>query len=72
MKVLMISGDQTFGPGNPRYELQRSAVESLTVVYWGHGSMFPKVPSGTYDVVTAQDPLWRGHFALHISRRLGI
>ncbi len=71
MKVLVISGDKKFGPGNPRYELQRSVVDSLTVVYWGRGSLFPNIPESSYDVVTAQDSLWRGHFAWHVSRKLG-
>ncbi len=37
----------------------------------GDGSMWPKVPAGKFDVVTAQDPFWRGLFALRVARRLG-
>ncbi|MDO8408344.1 MAG: glycosyltransferase [bacterium] len=71
MKVLTITGDKSFGPGNPRYDLQRSQVEELAVVYWGRGSLWPKIPWGHFDVVTAQDPFWRGHFAGHVARLLG-
>lgn len=70
MRVLVITGDKNFKPGHPRYELQRGAVEELGVVYWGRGSLNPTIPQGPFDVVTAQDPLWRGHFAWHVSRRL--
>ena len=71
MNVLMVTGDKKFGPGNLRYDLQKSAVDELTVVYWGRESMFPKVPDGKFDVVTAQDPFWRGLFAYRASRTLG-
>lgn len=71
----MITGDKNFKPGNPRYDLQVGAVEELAVVYWGRGSappaggwwMWPKIPKGKFDVVTAQDPLWRGHLAAHLA-----
>ena len=71
MKVLMITGDRSFTPGHPRYELQRSAVEEFAVMYWGRGSLFPRIPKGSWDVVTVQDPFWRGLFARHVARRLG-
>src|SRR3989344_8249689 len=71
MKILMITGDKNFKPGNPRYDLQRSQVEELAVVYWGRGSLWPKIPKGQFDVVTAQDPFWRGHLAWHISKKIG-
>jgi glycosyltransferase involved in cell wall biosynthesis len=70
MKVLMITGDKRFGPGHERYEVQKAAVERLDVLYWGRGSMWPRVPAGKFDVVTAQDPFWRGLFALRVARRL--
>lgn len=70
MKVLLITGDKSFGPGHPRYELQKSAVEELAVLYW-RGNLLPNIPAGKFDVVTAQDPFWRGHLAWHISRRIG-
>lgn len=71
MRVLTITGDRRFGPGHPRYELQKSAVERMDVLYWGRGSVWPKIPAGTFDVVTSQDPFWRGLFAWYAARRLG-
>src|SRR6185437_9675076 len=70
MKVLMITGDRRFGPGHERFELQRAAVSELAVVYWGRGSLWPKIPAGKFDVVTAQDPFWRGLFAWHAAKKL--
>lgn len=74
MKVLMITGDRRFGPGNERYELQKAALEQLEVVYWGRGSagwwILPRVPKG-FDVVTAQDPFWRGLIGWIAARRIG-
>lgn len=70
MKVLMITGDKKFGPGHERYELQRSIVDALSVVYWGRGSLWPKIPAGQFDVVTVQDPFWRGFFAWRVAKRL--
>lgn len=69
MNVLMISGDRGFGPGHPRYELMRSVVDRLEVVYVGRDCLYPPIPEGPFDVVTAQDPLWRGYFAWRLSRR---
>lgn len=72
MRVLMITGDRRFGPGNPRYDVQKSAVEVLDVVYWGRSALIkPFFVKGTYDVVTAQDPLFRGLVAWVVSKRLG-
>lgn len=70
MKILLITGDKNFGPGHERYELQRSVVESLAVVYWGRGSMWPAIPAGHFDVVTTQDPFWRGFFGLWAAKRI--
>ena len=67
----MITGDRRFGPGHPRYELQKSAVERLEVLYWGRGSFWPRLPAGKFDVVSTQDPFWRGLFAWYAARRLG-
>jgi glycosyltransferase involved in cell wall biosynthesis len=67
MRVLIITGDKRFVPGNPRYELQKSAVERLEVLYWGRGQIVPRVPGGSFDVVTAQDPFFRGHLGGHIA-----
>ncbi|MCX6819796.1 MAG: glycosyltransferase [Candidatus Adlerbacteria bacterium] len=63
----MITGDRQFKPGNPRFELQKSAVGELTVVYWGPGALIPRIPWKRFDVITAQDPFWRGHLAWHLS-----
>jgi len=70
MNVLVITGDKKFGPNHERYELQRSAVEQLSVVYWGRGNLWPHIPTGKFDVVTVQDPFWRGVFAWYVARRL--
>jgi glycosyltransferase involved in cell wall biosynthesis len=56
----MISGDRRFGPGHPRYDAQRLAVDELAVIFWGQGALWPRLPHGHFDVVTAQDPLLRG------------
>jgi glycosyltransferase involved in cell wall biosynthesis len=71
MKVLMITGDKRFGPGHPRYDLQAAQVEKLVSIYWGRGSMWPKMPQEYFDVVTVQDPFWRGLFAWRVARRIG-
>lgn len=72
MKVLMITGDRTMlRPGteaNARLELQRAAVDELAVVFWGVGNLLPRLPAGTWDIVTVQDPFWRGLFALFVAR----
>lgn len=70
MKVLMITGDKRFGPGHERYELQRSVVDELAVVYWGRGSLWPKIPAGQFDVVTVQDPMLRGVFGLRVVKKI--
>ncbi len=70
MKVLVVTGDKNFRPGHPRHDLQASVVEKLSVVYWGRGSFWPPLPEGQYDVVTAQDPFWRGLFTWVAARRL--
>lgn len=70
MKVLTISGDRRFRPGNHRYDLQASVVD-LTVLYWGRGALFPRIPEDHFDVVTVQDPFFRGLFGLYVSKKLG-
>lgn len=75
MKVLMISGDahllDATGGAGERLELQRSVVHRLDVVVWPHvhGSLavFSRAVTGSYDVITAQDPFWRGLFAWKLS-----
>jgi len=72
MKVLMITGDKNMlTPGTDAYaraELQRSQVEELKIVYWGRDSR-PRIKAEEYDVVTVQDPFWRGVIALRAARR---
>lgn len=70
MKVLVITGDKRFGPGNERYDLQKSALEVLDALYWGRGALWPRVPQGTYDVVTTQDPFLRGVVGWYLARRI--
>lgn len=69
MKVLVITGDKNFS-ASPRFALQAAAVEKLAVAYWGRGSIWPVVPKEHFDVITAQDPFWRGLFAWRAARRL--
>src|SRR6266403_1698789 len=69
MRVLMITGDKSFKPGHPRYDLQRGVVDALEGIYWGRGALLPKIPKGPFDIVTAQDPFLRGHLAGHLARR---
>lgn len=75
MRVLMITGDRKMlEPGSSaseRLALQREAVGMLDIVYWGRGSMWPKLPAGPFDVVTVQDPFVRGLFAWLMARRIG-
>ncbi len=75
MNVLMITGDTNiFSEGTEAYQrfiLQKNAVDRLEVVFWGKGSVFPEIPGGDFDVVTVQDPFWRGLFALYIAWRKG-
>ncbi len=76
MKVLMITGDRRiFEPGteaNARFKLQQGVVEELRAVFWGKGALItPLFTKGRFDVVTSQDPFWRGLVAWRIARRLG-
>lgn len=69
MRILIITGDRKFVPGNPRYDLMASWAD-MVAVYWGRGSLMPDIPKGPYEMVTSQDPFWRGLFALRAARRL--
>ncbi|MDQ5955540.1 MAG: hypothetical protein QG621_543 [Patescibacteria group bacterium] len=71
MKVLVITGDKKFVPGNPRYDLQAGWVDAFVVVYWGKENTKPTIPEGAYDVITVQDPFWRGLFASRVAKRIG-
>jgi glycosyltransferase involved in cell wall biosynthesis len=74
MKVLMISGDKNML--NPetdaakRLALQRGAVETLDVFVWPHvhtkWQIWRALRENKYDVITSQDPFWRGLFALKL------
>jgi glycosyltransferase involved in cell wall biosynthesis len=71
MKVLMITADkQLFVEGTPPYErlqLQKKYAD-IVPVFWGHGSLLaPFGVKGDFDVVTVQDPFWRGIVGLIIS-----
>jgi len=72
----MITGDRRiFESGteaNARFTLQQSAVEELKAVFWGKGALIrPLFTKGKFDVVTSQDPFWRGLVAWFLARRLG-
>ena len=69
MKVLTITGDKKFVAGNLRFDLQSSHVERLVPIYWGSGSLWPSIPKEQFDVITVQDPFWRGLFAWFIARK---
>ncbi len=75
----MISGDQlVLQKGMPPYErmqLQRSAVELLDVFVWPQVHSFAAIVRAVhatqYDVITAQDPFWRGLIAWKLARATG-
>ena len=75
MKVLMISGDKNVlvpsTPAHARLELQKKQVEKLEVVFWGRGALTSvfKIRE-CFDVVTAQDPFWRGLAGFVLARRM--
>jgi len=76
MKVLMITGDRRIferdTEAHTRFKLQQGAVEELKAVFWGKGALVtPLLISGKFDVVTSQDPFWRGLVAWFLARRLG-
>lgn len=72
MRVLMITGDRTMlRPSTEAYarlELQRAAVDEIALVLWGAGGLLPRLPTGAWDVVTVQDPFWRGLYAFFVAR----
>lgn len=64
---MLIPGTQA----HARFLLQQSQVEELTLVFFGRGALIePFRIGGHFDVVTAQDPLWRGLVAWVLARRL--
>lgn len=71
MRVLMITGDKNlFVQGTPpfeRLEIQKK-YSDITAVFWGKGALrAPFQTTGDFDVVTTQDPYWRGLVGLYIS-----
>ncbi|HEV8677469.1 MAG TPA: glycosyltransferase [Candidatus Paceibacterota bacterium] len=74
MRVLMISGDQNLvrlgTSAHERFLLQKNAVEALELVVWPKQFLKPFFVSGKFDVVTSQDPFWRGLVAWVAARRL--
>lgn len=79
MKVLMISGDKNIlVPGSDafaRLQVQRAAVRRLDVFVWpqihARIDILRAAKTQHYDVVTAQDPFWRGLLAWRVARRTG-
>jgi glycosyltransferase involved in cell wall biosynthesis len=79
MKVLMISGDVHFlekrSEAHARLELQRSQVSRLDVFVWpqmhSQREIFLAAQKNKYNVITAQDPFWRGLLAYRIAKRTG-
>ncbi|MGH7175681.1 MAG: glycosyltransferase, partial [Minisyncoccia bacterium] len=79
MKVLMISGDRRLldsaSEAGKRLVLQRAQAEKLDVFVWPqvHSafSIYRAVLRTRYDVVTTQDPFWRGLVAWKCARMSG-
>jgi len=70
----MITGDKNiFKEGtnaHERYLLQRQQVDELKPVYWGRDARHDPSAVG-FDIVTSQDPVWRGLVAKRIAKRVG-
>ena len=60
LKVLVITGDRLFKKGHIRFDIQASAVKKMSVLYWGPDALWPRIPKGSYDVISTQDPFFRG------------
>lgn len=73
MKVFSITADRSFKEGNPRFDLQAGAVERLEALYWGPGALWPShmldIRHQACDVVSTQDPFFRGLLGLILARR---
>lgn len=80
MKILMISGDpnllKTGAEARERLALQQSAVERLDVFVWPQAHSLWAIKRAArlqkYDVITAQDPFWRGLVAWKLARWYGV
>jgi glycosyltransferase involved in cell wall biosynthesis len=79
MKVLMISGDKRLleesSEAHARLELQRGRVDQLDVFVWPQvhsvREIIKAAQANHYDVITVQDPFWRGLIAWRIARKTG-
>ena len=79
LRVLMISGDRNIlKEGSVVYEraiIQRSQVERLDIFVWPQVHSWREVlrtaRAGEYDVMTSQDPFWRGLLAWRAARLSG-
>lgn len=79
MKILMISGDKNIltrgSEASARFALQKSQVDQLDIFVWPQihtrREILRAAKKNHYDVVTAQDPFWRGLLAWRIARRIG-
>lgn len=77
MKVLMISGDKNLlkegSEARARLELQKSQAEQLDVFVWpqvhSRIEIWRAAKKNRYDVVTAQDPFWRGLLAWRVAKQ---
>jgi len=76
MKVLMISGDRNLltpeSDAEKRLTMQKDHVDQLDVVVWPQVHSFWHIVRSArrerYDVVTVQDPFWRGLVGLLVAR----
>jgi glycosyltransferase involved in cell wall biosynthesis len=79
MKVLMLSGDKHIleegNEVNARFRLMSQEVDQLDVLVWPQvhtmRHVFEAARKNQYDVVTAQDPFWRGLVAWRAARIAG-
>ncbi len=60
MNILVITGDRNFKAGNQRFDLQAGAVESMEALYWGPRALWGSPQGESFDVVSTQDPFFRG------------
>ncbi|HET9641304.1 MAG TPA: glycosyltransferase [Candidatus Paceibacterota bacterium] len=80
MNVLMISGDRNLlreGTGGyKRLMLQKSKVDRLDVFVWPQVHSWSRIAAAAatkrYDVITSQDPFWRGLFSAFLAWRNGL
>jgi glycosyltransferase involved in cell wall biosynthesis len=80
MRALMLSGDpRILELGTPvweRFEAQRAEVEQLDVFVWprvhSQVTVWRLMRKNHYDVITTQDPVWRGLLAWKLSALTGV